>query len=162
ITVVKVGSLVGIALLPFILLALLRSRGEHFALKTENFQPFLPSWDQLDLSKLGAALVAVLWAYHGWMNIATIGGEIRNPQRNIPIAFLTGVTIIILLYLGANLGYYMVIPIHEIASIKDSTTATVFSLRLLGPLGAVAASAAIMCSVFGALNGNLLVGPRLL
>jgi amino acid transporter len=96
------------------------------------------------------------------MNIATIGGEVRNPQRNIPIAFLTGVTIIILLYLSANLGYYMVIPISEIADVKDSTVATVFSLRLLGPLGAVAASAAIMCSVFGALNGNLLVGPRLL
>ncbi len=48
------------------------------------------------------------------------------------------------------------------AQLKQTTVATEFSLRLLGPLGAAAASAAVMCSVFGALNGNLLVGPRLL
>jgi amino acid transporter len=48
------------------------------------------------------------------------------------------------------------------AEMKETTVATEFSLRLLGSLGAAAASAAVMCSVFGALNGNLLVGPRLL
>ena len=48
------------------------------------------------------------------------------------------------------------------ASLEGTTVATEFSLRLLGPIGAAAASAAMMCSVFGALNGNLLVGPRLL
>jgi amino acid transporter len=48
------------------------------------------------------------------------------------------------------------------AGLKDTTVATVFSMRLLGSLGAAIASAAVMCSVFGALNGNLLVGPRLL
>jgi amino acid transporter len=162
ITIVKVGSLVAIALLPFAALAVARSRGQDFNLRTENLHPFLPTWQQLDLSNLGAALVGVLWAYHGWMNIATIGGEIRNPQRNIPLSFLIGVTIIISLYLAANLGYYLVIPTEEMARVTDTTVATVFSLRLLGPLGAAAASAAIMCSVFGALNGNLLVGPRLL
>src|SRR5262249_28740759 len=54
------------------------------------------------------------------------------------------------------------IPQQEVAGIKNTTVATEFCLRLLGPIGAAAASAAVMCSVFGALNGNLLVGPRLL
>jgi basic amino acid/polyamine antiporter, APA family len=72
------------------------------------------------------------------------------------------VAIIITLYLGVNLAYYLVIPRLEMAELKQTTVATAFSLRLLGPLGAAAASAAVMCSVFGALNGNLLVGPRLL
>jgi amino acid transporter len=73
------------------------------------------------------------------------------------------VLIIIAVYLGANLGYYLIIPQSEIAQIEETTNvATQFSMRLLGPIGAAAASAAVMCSVFGALNGNLLVGPRLL
>jgi APA family basic amino acid/polyamine antiporter len=75
---------------------------------------------------------------------------------------LGGVAIIITLYLGANLAYSLVIPRVEMAELKQTTVATEFSLRLLGPIGAAAASSAVMCSVFGALNGNLLVGPRLL
>jgi amino acid transporter len=103
-----------------------------------------------------------LWAYHGWQNIAPVAEEVRRPQRNLPLALLGGVAVIITLYLGANLAYYLVIPRAEMAQLKETTVATEFSLRLLGPLGAAAASAAVMCSVFGALNGNLLVGPRLL
>jgi amino acid transporter len=63
---------------------------------------------------------------------------------------------------SANVAYYLVIPSNEIAAVGDTTVATVFSKRLLGPIGAQVASAAVMCSVFGALNGNLLVGPRVL
>jgi len=96
------------------------------------------------------------------MNIAPIAEEVRNPQRNIPLALLLGVSIIILLYLGANIAYWMVIPWDEMARSKATPVATLFGVRLLGPIGGVAISAAIMCSVFGALNGNLLVGPRLL
>src|SRR5262249_2668954 len=104
----------------------------------------------------------VLWAYHGWMNIAPVAEEVRRPQLNLPLALLGGVGIIIFLYLGANLAYSLTLSRSEMEGLKDTTVATAFSLRLLGPIGAVVASAAGMCSVFGALNGNLLVGPRLL
>ncbi len=67
-----------------------------------------------------------------------------------------------MLYLGANLAYYRVLPIPEMAALKETPVATAFGHRLLGAAGVIAISAAIMCSVFGALNGNLLVGPRLL
>jgi amino acid transporter len=110
----------------------------------------------------GTALLGVLWAYHGWMNIAPLGGEVKRPNRDLPLAMVLGVVVVIVLYLGANLAYYLVIPQEEIATLRNTTVATVFSMRLLGPLGAAAASAAVMCSVFGALNGNLMVGPRLL
>jgi amino acid transporter len=96
------------------------------------------------------------------MNIAPVAGEVRNPHRNIPLAFLAGVSIVTFLYLGANLAYHLVIPQNEMAQSTNTAVATLFSLRLLGPIGGVLVSAAIMCSVFGALNGNLLVGPRLL
>src|SRR5262249_22155170 len=114
------------------------------------------------LGGIGSAFLAVLWAYHGWMNIAPVAEEGTHPQRNIPLALLAGVVTIIALYLGANLAYSLVIPRDEMALLKETTVATEFSLRLLGPIGAALASAAVMISVFGALNGNLLVGPRLL
>jgi amino acid transporter len=182
ITTVKVASLLGIIALPFIVMALGRSPGQRIPVEAVSllsaspvagFPASLPSAGvyQLHLAtdlpaptlaRWLTALLGVLWAYHGWMNIAPIGGEVRNPKRNIPIALIGGTLLIILLYLGANLAYHLVIPSWEMAGMKDTPVATVFSVRLLGPVGGLIMSAAVMCSVFGALNGNLLVGPRLL
>jgi amino acid transporter len=119
-------------------------------------------WGAVDWVKFGGALVGVFWAYHGWMNIAPVAEEIKNPQRNIPFALLSGVGIIIVLYVSANLAYYLIIPGNEIRQLGDRTVAGEFSYRILGSVGLLFASVAIMVSVFGALNGNLLVGPRLL
>ena len=165
ITTVKVASLVAIFLLPFIVLLLAPSAGAEESARPQatNLTPTWPdSWRAISFGGLGTAFLGVLWAYHGWMNIAPVAEEVNRPQRNIPLALLVGVGTIILLYLGANLAYSLVIPRGEMAGLKNTTVATEFSLRLLGPIGAAAASAAVMCSVFGALNGNLLVGPRLL
>jgi amino acid transporter len=161
ITTVKIGSLAAIALLPFLVLAawITSPTMPDF----DNLRPVWPDdWRQVSIGGLGTAYLGVLWAYHGWQNIAPVAEEVRRPQRNLPLALLGGVAIIITLYLAVNLAYYLVLPRLEMAQMKQTTVATAFSLRLLGPLGAAAASAAVMCSVFGALNGNLLVGPRLL
>lgn len=167
ITLVKIASLLGIMALPFIATALTgaisSAPAEVPPPRPENLLPVWPSgFGDIDFVKLGAAMVGVLWAYHGWMNIAPVAEEVRDPQRNIPLSLLGGVCIIIFLYLGANFAYYLIIPREEMARLTQTTVATDFSLRLLGPIGAAVASAAVMCSVFGALNGNLLVGPRLL
>jgi amino acid transporter len=162
ITLVKIGSLLAIFFLPFVVL-LISTSPTNAKPQAANLTPTWPdSLTAIRLGGLGTAFLAVLWAYHGWMNIAPVAEEVTRPQRNIPIALLAGVCTIIALYLGANLAYSLVIPRQEMASLKDTTTATEFSLRLLGPIGAALASAAVMISVFGALNGNLLVGPRLL
>lgn len=161
ITFIKIGTLAAITVLPFLVFA------NWLSAPTlpdyGNLRPIWPEdWHSVSLGGLGSAFLGVLWAFHGWQNLAPVAEEVRQPQRNIPLALLGGVAIIITLYLGANLAYYLVIPRAEMAELKQTTVATEFSLRLLGPLGAAAASAAVMCSVFGALNGNLLVGPRLL
>ncbi|HWG47078.1 MAG TPA: amino acid permease [Gemmataceae bacterium] len=161
ITAIKIGSLAAIAVLPFLVLAAWISAPmmPDFA----HLRPVWPEdWRQISIGGLGTAYLGVLWAYHGWQNITPVAEEVRRPQRNLPLALLGGVAIVITLYLAVNLAYYLVIPRLEMAELKQTTVATAFSLRLLGPLGAAAASAAVMCSVFGALNGNLLVGPRLL
>jgi amino acid transporter len=158
ITLVKVGSLLAIIVLPFVILGLEPADPAH-APNIDNLKP--AGTTLLTIGGINAAFLGVLWAYHGWMNIAPVAEEVRRPQRNLPLALLTGVGIIIFLYLGANFAYTLVIP--DLAKLpKTTTTSTVFCQGLLGSFGAVAASAALMCSVFGALNGNLLVGPRLL
>ncbi len=155
ITLVKVGSLLAITFLPLLLLFGIAAAQSDTLPAAAN--PVAFTW-----GGLGKAFLGVLWAYHGWMNLAPMGAEVKNPQRTIPIAFLAGVGAIIFLYLGANLAYHLVIPQGEMAKLTDTTVATEFCRRLLGPAGAMAASAAVMWSVFGAVNGNLLVGPRVL
>jgi basic amino acid/polyamine antiporter, APA family len=157
ITAVKVGSLLAIVALPFILWG----RIDEPALTVTN----PPGWSGppgIPWAGLGAAMLGVMWAYHGWMNIAPIAEEVREPQRNLPLALLAGVGTIITLYLGANLAYHLVIAMPQMATMINTTVVAEFCSRLLGPIGAAVGSAAVMCSVFGALNGNVLVGPRLL
>ena len=161
VTIVKVGSLLLIIVLPF---AVLAAVGEpQYPPRVEYLSPTWPAGlGGVDWGRYGAALVAVLWAYHGWMNVAPMAEEIRDPNRNIPLALFAGVFLLIALYCGANLSYYLVIPRDQLKELKDTTVATEFCLRLLGPVGRLLASAIVMTSVFGALNGNLLAGPRLL
>ena len=157
ITVVKVASLLGIMVLPWVILGLGRSFPEFTTPSITN----VPA--EITLSGFLTAFVGVIWAYHGWMNITPVAEEIRNPQRNIPLALLGGVGIVMFVYLGANFAYHQVLPMWVMAQ-RDLTepVATKFAMELVGSAGGLILSAAIMCSVFGALNGNLLVGPRVL
>ncbi len=161
VTTVKVSTLVGVILLPFLVLGF--TAEPQYPPRLSNLEPVWPtSLEFGKLSKFAAAMVGVYWAYHGWMNIAPIAEEIKEPQRNIPRALIVGVLILIALYVGANIAYYLVIPQPEMKMLKDTPVATEFSLRLLGPVGGIVTALAIATSVFGALNGNILVGPRLL
>lgn len=161
VTSVKVGSILLIIVLPFVVLAVVSE--PSYPPRVEHLSPAWPgSFGGVNWSLYGAALVGVLWAYHGWMNVAPVAEEIRDPQRNIPRALLGGVILLIALYCFANLAYYLVIPRDQMKVLRHTTVATEFCLRLLGPIGSLLASAIVMTSVFGSLNGNLLVGPRLL
>ncbi|QJW99944.1 APC family permease [Frigoriglobus tundricola] len=165
ITVLKVASILFIITLPFGVYALVAE--PTYPPTLGHLSPMWPS-GAINWSGFGVALVGVLWAYNGWMNIAPIAGEVKDPSRNIPIALLAGVFILITLYCGANVAYYLVLPRGAIVA-KDAAgqlsatpLATEFCSVLLGPVGVVIASAIVMTSVLGALNGNILVGPRLL
>ncbi|MDB5309669.1 MAG: amino acid permease [Gemmataceae bacterium] len=161
VTTVKVGSLLLIIVLPFAVLAAVSE--PTYPPNTTHLSPTWPgSLLGVNWGLYGAALVGVLWAYHGWMNIAPMAEEVIHPNRNIPLALFGGILLLIALYCGANLAYYLTIPRDQMKELKDTTVATEFCLRLLGPVGGLLASAIIMTSVFGALNGNLLVGPRVL
>jgi amino acid transporter len=166
VTTVKVGSLLFIALLPFVLA--FRSASEVSTVIPGAGQP--PHWDYLtapphrgfSLWAFASALIAVQWAYHGWTNLGPVGEEVSRPQRNVPIAVLGGIAILIFVYCSANVAYALVLTQPEMASCKDIPVASEFARRLLGPTGGALISGAIAISTFGALNGNLLVGPRTL
>ena len=106
----------------------------------------------------GVALVAVLWAYEGWHDVSFAAGEIKDPQRNFPLGIIGGSLIVITLYLAANLAYLHVLSPAEIAaSERVALTAT---QKVAGEWGAKFLTAAIVCSILGALNALVLAGPR--
>lgn len=111
------------------------------------------------LRGLGLAMVAVMWAYDGWINIGPVAEDIRNPERNLPLALIVGLSVIITVYVGANLGYHFVLSMPQIAETK-TVAADVFQ-TMFGETGRNIAALGVMCSTFGATNSNMIVGPRI-
>jgi APA family basic amino acid/polyamine antiporter len=105
-----------------------------------------------------AAMVAALWAYDGWNNVTMVASEVKNPQRNLPLALATGTGAVVLLYLLTNAAYFSVLSAPEVAG-SDRVAATMMD-RLHGSFGAGAVSIAAMISIFAALNGSILTGSR--
>jgi len=160
ITSVKVASLLMIACIPLYFLVF---PVEPNPVSKTNLIPVWPGEEGITFSQLFSAFLAILWAYHGWGNIAPVSEEVRDPQRNIPLALLGGVGLVTLLYVSVNTAYHLVMPIDSIRNLPSGSTVATEALRIsFGSAGALFASAAIMISVFGSLHGNLMAGPRLL
>jgi len=105
-----------------------------------------------------AALVAALWAYDGWNNVSMVSSEVKNPQRNLPLALILGILGVIGIYLLANIAYFYVLSPAEVAG-NDRVAATMMG-RIFATWGSRAVSVAAMISIFAALNGSILSGAR--
>ena len=110
------------------------------------------------VGKFGAALVLSLWAYKGWEAVTFSSGEIKRPERNLPIGLLAGTALVVALYLSTNLAYLYVFPAPVIA--KSTRIAADVMNVVVGPVGASIVAAVILCSITGAANGNVLTAPR--
>lgn len=161
-TILKVGSLFGILAIPVVVY--LTAPDSPSAPTLEHMTPIWPSsWTESSLwTSFGVSLVGVLWAYHGWMNIGPVAGEVTNPGRTLPLCVIGGVLLVTTGYVAVNVAYYTAIPTPEMARLTETPVATEFCFRMLGPVGSLVASLILMTSVLGALNGNVLVAPRLL
>jgi APA family basic amino acid/polyamine antiporter len=155
-TVLKVGGVLGLIALPFAL-------GGHDASRLSPVWPadFGMSW----FPGMMAAMVGVLWAYDGWVNLTPLAEEVIEPGRNVPRAMILGMAVLIALYLSVTLVYHWVLPMAEVAASsggRDATkaVAAAYCYRLLGQPGVRAISLLVMCSTFISLNGNALTGPR--
>ncbi|HEX7324061.1 MAG TPA: amino acid permease [Rhodanobacteraceae bacterium] len=109
-------------------------------------------------SGIGIGLVAVLWAYDGWENLTTLSGEVKNPQRNLPLALIGGVVVVIVVYLLINAAYLRALPLPQL--IASKSVAADAAGAVLGRAGASLVGALVMLSVFGTLNGSILSSPR--
>ncbi|HZQ69572.1 MAG TPA: amino acid permease [Terriglobales bacterium] len=105
-----------------------------------------------------AALVAALWAYDGWNDLNMVAGEVRNPERNIPVALIAGVAVVGLLYILVNAAVQYVLPAFVIASSPRPASDAIG--LVLGPLGASVVSAAMAFSMLVTLNGTTMSGAR--
>jgi len=106
----------------------------------------------------GAAMIGVLWAYEGWHMLSFAAGEVKNPSRVLPVSYLVGTAVVAATYFGANLAYLRVLPLASLAEHQRVAAKTMEILA--GPRGATFVSALILCSIFGAINGTVLGGPR--
>ncbi|MEO6326887.1 MAG: amino acid permease [Thermoanaerobaculia bacterium] len=111
------------------------------------------------LLSFGGALAGVLWSYDGWINIAALGGEVKNPKRDIPGGLVLGVLIVIGLYLATNLVYLMALPVSALGATPRAAESVVHAL--FGSGAARWITAAVLVSVLGSLSANIIPGPRI-
>jgi amino acid transporter len=123
-----------------------------------NFAPFSPA-GSFGIAPFGLALVSVLWAFDGWADLSFVGGEVKDPQRNMPRALIMGTLTIIAIYLLANIGYLAVLDVQQIAN--SPLVAADVAQVVMGSAGVVFVSVTVMISTFGTLNGSILTGPRI-
>lgn len=108
---------------------------------------------------MGAAILATLWAYDGWMLVGFVAGEMKNPGKILPRAIIGGLTLVTLAYLLVNIALLHVLPAEQIASLKENAASTAAS-QLFGEVGGKLISVGILVSIFGCLNGKILAFPR--
>ena len=107
---------------------------------------------------LGSTLLAVLFAFEGWTNVGAIAGEMKNPGKDMPLAIVGGVSIIMAVYFVINMAYLWVLPAAELMNI--SSPASAVALAIFGPVGGMLVTIGIIISVIGAANGFLMSGSR--
>ena len=126
------------------------------------------SWSNFGTSFLGAkggfdgfilALVAALWAYDGWNDLNMVSGEIKNPERSIPVALIAGETLVAVLYIGVNGAVQYVMPATAIAG--SQVPASAATQIALGWRGALLVSAGMALSLLVTLNGTIMSGGRI-
>jgi basic amino acid/polyamine antiporter, APA family len=110
------------------------------------------------ISALGVGLIAVYWAYDGWVYITWVAGEVKNPRRNVPLAMVLGVLAVGVVYVAMNVTYVYAMPLKEVAA--HETIAHAAAMALFSPQVAVWLSLTIAISCFSAAATCTLSGAR--
>lgn len=132
----------------------------HFQEASAGFTGFT-GW-----AAFGSGMLAALWAYDGWNNLPMIAGEIKNPQRNVPLSLGMGMLAIIAIYLVANVAYFYALPFTEVLTSNSDAypnalpVATKAAMTFLGQSGITILSAAFVFSALSAMNSSIMTGAR--
>ena len=121
-------------------------------------------WTDFGLIKaMFAALLAAFWAYEGWNTVGFLGGEIKEPHRNLPLALFSGMLIIIGAYVLVNFTYLFVLPIDQIIGAhqgQNEIAAVAVVRHFAGGFGATLISLIILVTTLGCTNSTILMPPR--
>jgi APA family basic amino acid/polyamine antiporter len=115
------------------------------------------------LSAFYTAMLAAFWAYQGWVSVGFIGGEVKDPTRNIPKGIVTGVFIVIACYLLVNFTYLTLLSIPQLVHIHEAGNqiAAVEAVRTFSGTGGVLfISLLILVTTLGCTNASILTGAR--
>jgi basic amino acid/polyamine antiporter, APA family len=123
------------------------------------------SWfDPAFMSAMFTAMLAAFWGYEGWNTLGFMAGEIKNPNRNLPLALAGGLGIIITAYLLVNFTYLYVMPIDQIMAIKKANPNNIAAVEVIrsfaGNGGAMLLSFLILITTLGCTNATILMPPR--
>ena len=130
-----------------------------FAIGNGDFSNFGTTSGAVTAGSYGAALIAVLWAYDGFADLARAGGEVRDAERNLPRALVIGTLAIVAIYLLANAAYLYLIPVGEMPG--RALVAADAAERFMGRGGVTLVSLIVMISTLGAVASVMLTSPRI-
>ena len=117
----------------------------------------------ITLSSFYTAMLAAFWAYQGWVSVGFIGGEVKDPTRNIPKGIVSGVFIVIIVYLIVNVTYLTLLSVPKLVQINESGNqiAAVEAVRSFwGTGGVMFISLLILVTTLGCTNASILTGAR--
>lgn len=104
------------------------------------------------------AMSGIMWTYDGWADVGALAGEIKDPQRKLPLCYIAGTAIITAVYVGVNLAYFRMLPIDVIRSESDIAPRALS--EVLGSAAGVAATVLVVVSTFGSTIGSIMTGAR--
>ena len=108
----------------------------------------------------GVAVLATLFGYDGWILIANLGGEMKNPQKLLPKAIILGITAVLVIYTLITIGILKFLPANLIHRLGENATAYL-ATKAFGAIGGKLLSAGIIISMMGTLNGKMITFPRI-
>jgi basic amino acid/polyamine antiporter, APA family len=128
-----------------------------------NFQNFIaaehPKQNGALLAGIMASLTGAFFAYDGWINITSMAGEVKQPQKNIPKSLFVGVSACILIYVLVNQAYLYVLPVEKVAA-SSLVAANAMTVAWGNTGGAIIAALIVICTL-GAINGNTMATTRI-
>jgi basic amino acid/polyamine antiporter, APA family len=165
-TVAKTAALLGLIVLGLTLAANANAIHMNFH-QMWAAAPSVSLADGLMATTAGGLFVAIcisqtgsLFSADSWHDITFVAAEVRNPQRNLPLSLVFGTSIVILLYLLANVAYLFSLPLPDMQHVADDRIATAVVRMVFPHFGAGIMAAAIMVSTFGTANALTLAGAR--
>jgi APA family basic amino acid/polyamine antiporter len=159
VTAIKVGIIIALAAGAYLLAP---GDWSHFFAGSEGgVCEGVTADERVGATGFAAAMLGALWAYNGWNEMTFVAGEVKRPERNIPLALVGGMAIVCALYVLVNTSYFYVLTPVEIASVPaDSSVAAVAAQRFVGPVAVSFIAIAMLTSTFGALQISSMSSAR--